>query len=133
LPRPQAAEYVYCVDYGDHFEIDVPVHRIRRFRKPDSLFVRGPDGGLMPQRLPPVSLRGESLDAAAVERLSERRRYFFVVGRLMALAIVRKTPLDITWSRCIYKVLVGEAITLADVKRLDPAYILKSTLYSAFT
>jgi hypothetical protein len=36
----------------------------------------------------------------------------FAVGRLLALAITEATPLDICLSRCFYKVLLGEKITV---------------------
>ena len=44
------------------------------------------------------------------------------LGRLLALSILRSTPLNVSFSRCLYKVLLHEPITPEDVRRVDPDF-----------
>ena len=44
------------------------------------------------------------------------------VGRLLALSVVRSTPLDVPFSRCLYKLLLHEPIGARDVARIDPMF-----------
>lgn len=74
----------------------------------ESLFVKGPDGGLVPLQQETGGLWREEL---------------FAIGRLMALAITNRTPLDVSFGRAIYKVLLGEQITHVDAARADPDFI----------
>ena len=41
------------------------------------------------------------------------------LGRVLALAVLNETPLDVCLSRCLYKVLLHEPITPEDVRRVD--------------
>ena len=47
----------------------------------------------------------------------------YAVRRLMALAVIRHTPLEVPFSRCIFKFLVGEKFTMSDLERIDPDFI----------
>ena len=42
--------------------------------------------------------------------------------RALALAVVRETPLNVGLSRCLHKVLLGEAISAEDVRRVDAQF-----------
>ena len=46
------------------------------------------------------------------------------VGRLVALAVVRRTPLSAGFSRCLYKLLLAERFTASDVARIDQARLM---------
>eukprot|EP00927_Polykrikos_kofoidii_P077916 TRINITY_DN747_c0_g2_i1.p1 TRINITY_DN747_c0_g2~~TRINITY_DN747_c0_g2_i1.p1 ORF type:complete len:873 (-),score=136.68 TRINITY_DN747_c0_g2_i1:63-2615(-) len=72
------------------------------------LFEAGPDGGLLPKR--------------QTEAQGSWRNQLFAVGRLLGLAIGSKTPLDVGFSRCLYKLLLDEKITAADLARIDPDF-----------
>ena len=49
------------------------------------------------------------------EEENEVRCLLFGIGRMAAVAVVRNVPLDVGFSRCLYKLLVGEAIDFLDV------------------
>ena len=51
-----------------------------------------------------VTGREEIGEAEALSRWSDDRQTLFSIGRLMAMAVVRNTPLDVPLSRCIFKV-----------------------------
>ena len=53
---------------------------------------------------------------------AERAKQLFAFGRLLALAVVRRTPLNVCLSRCVYKLIAGEKITMEDVMRIDPSF-----------
>ena len=50
------------------------------------------------------------------------REELFAVGRLLALGIISECPLDVKLSRCLFKLLLDERITAADVSRIDPLF-----------
>merc|ERR1711933_437437 len=77
------------------------MHRVAVALSHSPLFEPGPDAGLLPTK---------QADAQGTWR-----EELFAVGRLIALAIVRNTPLSIRFSHCMYKVLLGEQITAFDV------------------
>eukprot|EP00808_Paulinella_micropora_P000668 g45357.t1 len=68
------------------------------------LFYPGADAGLLPDKQPSEGKWQEEL---------------YSIGRLMAVAVIRQTPLEVAFSRCIFKVLMGESITAYDVRRID--------------
>ena len=54
---------------------------------------------------PPPAAHGDAhREAEALSRWSDDRQALFSIGRLMAMAVVRNTPLDVPLSRCIFKV-----------------------------
>lgn len=72
------------------------------------LLAPGPDSALLPVKQDPTQ--------------QDWKRELFATGRLMAMAITANAPLDISFSICVYKVLLGERITMQDVARLDPQF-----------
>jgi hypothetical protein len=76
----------------------------------ENLMEFGPDGGLLPKGRDPV--------------YSEKlwRMQMFGIGRMLALAATTQTPLPLKMSRTLYKLILGEAITSYDLKRIDPDF-----------
>lgn len=77
----------------------------------DSLFVESQDQSLLPR----PSLRGGEEDTETLRKLS-------AVGRFVALAVILEKPLPFPTSTIMCKYLLGEAVGLQDVRRLDPDF-----------
>jgi hypothetical protein len=75
-----------------------------------SLLEPSPDGSLLPRACPKDAFT------------DMRHMILFAIGRFMALAITQVNPVNLPLSRCLYKVLMGEAISPDDVKRIDPSF-----------
>ena len=52
----------------------------------------------------------------------QRRVQLFAIGRLIALAVIRRTPFPLALSRFVFKLMLGESITASDVARVDPEF-----------
>jgi hypothetical protein len=92
-----------------------------------SLLAATADGGLLPapglasaEQAAPAGAPGAAAAAATEPR--EWRSELRGLGRLLALALIRQTPLNLAFSRCLYKVLLAEPITAEDVRRVDPSF-----------
>jgi hypothetical protein len=83
--------------------------------KLSELMKPGADSGLLPVPF-------ESLTCSNEKNLHHWREQMFGIGRLMGLAVTTGTPLPIQMSRTLYKVILGEAITTYDLKRIDPNF-----------
>ena len=94
---------------------DVPRSFLRRRRPVAALFEHVPDGGILP-------VGGDIDDKEDEKEEDEARQLLFAIGRLAAVAVVRNVPLDVGFSRCLYKLMAGEAIDYADLARIDPDF-----------
>eukprot|EP00928_Gymnodinium_smaydae_P061929 TRINITY_DN45894_c0_g1_i1.p1 TRINITY_DN45894_c0_g1~~TRINITY_DN45894_c0_g1_i1.p1 ORF type:complete len:810 (-),score=66.17 TRINITY_DN45894_c0_g1_i1:8-2230(-) len=81
---------------------------VAEYVRSSKLFELGSDGSLLPAKQHSSSGRW--------------REELFAIGRVLALAITSNTPLDICFSCCLYKVLLGEKIIATDVARIDPDF-----------
>eukprot|EP00927_Polykrikos_kofoidii_P077915 TRINITY_DN747_c0_g1_i1.p1 TRINITY_DN747_c0_g1~~TRINITY_DN747_c0_g1_i1.p1 ORF type:complete len:892 (-),score=133.26 TRINITY_DN747_c0_g1_i1:379-2919(-) len=72
------------------------------------LFEAGADAGLLPKR--------------QTEPQGSWRTQLFAIGRLLGLTVGSKTPLNVGFSRCLYKLLLDEKITASDLARIDPDF-----------
>eukprot|EP00040_Diaphanoeca_grandis_P028157 m.161767 g.161767 ORF g.161767 m.161767 type:complete len:799 (-) comp31253_c3_seq1:1230-3626(-) len=103
----------YGLDYGGVFRSYMGAVSKALATSP-TLFKPGPDNGLLPVK--------QTRDESDGPHRSPADEQLFAVGRLLALAITRSTPLDVCFSRCLFKVLLGETITPSDVARIDPEF-----------
>ena len=78
------------------------------------LFSPAPDGGLLPTPLPDEC-------SVSTGALHAQRTALFATGRLMAFAVCTGIPMHLPFSRCVYKVLLGEEIRPSDVRSSAPA------------
>lgn len=85
------------------------LHEVGQALSHSSLLSPGPDAAFLPSK-------------QDQENKQAWQRDMFAIGRLMALAIIVNAPLDLALSSCVYKVLLGEQITMSDVARLDPQF-----------
>lgn len=90
-----------------------------------SLLVIAPDRTLMP-RPEPAPEQGQAGDkgrkTSASSATQERLKQFIAVGRLLALAIFRETPLPLSLSQVTCKLLLRKPVCERDVRRLDPEF-----------
>jgi len=98
-------------DKKDEDEMDRLIQNANGIYPLCKLLEQGPDAGLLPTSCP-------------IEQKYQMtwRIQMFGIGRLMGLALTSGTPLPLTMSRTMYKVILGEAITSYDVKRIDPTF-----------
>lgn len=80
-----------------------------------SLLVNAPDQTLLPRPI------GE--DSGEVDKANhDRYRSLLAVGRFLALAVARQRPLPLSFSTIACKHMLGKAVGMIDVKRLDPEF-----------
>ena len=80
----------------------------------------GPDAGLLPVSCPVTESKGDQ--NGTNDPVRRWREQMFGIGRLMGLSVTTGTPLPLQLSRTLYKVILGEAITSYDLKRIDPQF-----------
>ena len=84
------------------------------------------DGSLLPSSTARhAEEKGDDLpspDRPGVEHPAVTKKLLKGLGRLLGLTIIRDVPLPVSFSRCLYKVLLAEAISAQDVSRVDPTF-----------
>lgn len=82
------------------------------------LMASTPDGTVLPVRQHPDGHLLRRRDHTS----TNWRQELYGFGCLLALAVIKDVPINIQLNRCVYKMLLGEPITAADVASIDPDF-----------